>query len=42
MQTPLELVFKDATPSDEIKALVAEKAAHLETFFDGITTFLMA
>lgn len=38
MQTPLELVFKDVTPSDEIKALVAEKAAHLETFFDGITS----
>lgn len=39
MQTPLELSFKNVAPSDEIKALVAEKARHLETFYDGITSF---
>jgi len=38
MQTPLELAFKDIEPSEDIKALVAEKVAHLETFFDGITS----
>ncbi|WP_439155189.1 HPF/RaiA family ribosome-associated protein [Yoonia sp.] len=36
MQTPLEITFRDVTPSDEIKALVAEKVRHLETFYDGI------
>lgn len=38
METPLELAFHNVTPSDEIKALVAEKARHLETFYDGITS----
>lgn len=38
MQTPLELAFKNVEPSDEIKDLVAEKVAHLETFFDRITS----
>lgn len=38
MQTPLELAFQNVQPSDHIKALVAEKAEHLETFFDGITS----
>jgi len=38
MQSPLELVFKNVAPSDEIKALVDQKAAHLETFYDGITS----
>jgi ribosome-associated translation inhibitor RaiA len=38
MQTPIEIAFKHVDPSDEIKALVMEKADHLETFFDGITS----
>ncbi|WP_296428514.1 HPF/RaiA family ribosome-associated protein [Yoonia sp.] len=38
MQTPLELAFLDVAPSDEIKALVTEKANHLEKFYDGITS----
>jgi len=38
MQTPLELAFKHVEPTDEIKALVAEKVAHLEKFYDGITS----
>lgn len=36
MQTPLDITFRNVSPSDEIKALVSEKARHLETFFDGI------
>lgn len=36
MQTPLEIAFRNVPPSEEIKALVAEKARHLETFYDGI------
>lgn len=38
MQTPLEIAFRHVEPSEDIKALVAEKAAHLETFYDGITS----
>ncbi len=38
MQTPIEIAFKHVDPSDEIKALVAEKAEHLEKFYDGITS----
>ena len=38
MQTPLELAFRNVEPSDDIKALVAEKVAQLETFYDGITS----
>lgn len=38
MQTPIELAFKHVEPTDEIKALIFEKASHLETFFDGITS----
>lgn len=38
MQTPLELAFKHVEPTEEIKALVAEKVGHLETFYDGITS----
>lgn len=38
METPLELAFRNIEPSDEIKKLVAEKAQHLETFYDGITS----
>ncbi|MDU8913378.1 HPF/RaiA family ribosome-associated protein [Aestuariicoccus sp. MJ-SS9] len=37
MQTPLELVFQNVEPSDEVKTLVDQKARHLETFFDGMT-----
>jgi ribosome-associated translation inhibitor RaiA/cold shock CspA family protein len=38
MQTPIEIVFRHVEPSDEIKDLVHEKAAQLETFYDGITS----
>ncbi|MDA0962774.1 MAG: HPF/RaiA family ribosome-associated protein [Proteobacteria bacterium] len=38
MQTPIELSFQHVEPSDEIRALVLEKAGHLEEFFDGITS----
>ena len=38
METPLELSFRNVEASDDIKALVAEKARHLETFYDGITS----
>lgn len=38
MQTPLELAFEHVEPSDDIKALVAEQAAHLERFYGGITS----
>lgn len=38
MQTPIELTFKHVEPTDDIKALVHEKADHLEKFFDGITS----
>lgn len=38
MQTPLEIAFKHVESSEEITALIEEKAAHLETFFDGITS----
>ena len=38
MQTPLELSFRHVEPSDDIKALIAQKVAHLETFYDGITS----
>lgn len=38
MQTPIEIAFVHVAPSEEIKALIIEKAAHLETFFDGITS----
>lgn len=38
MQTPLELAFRDIEPDEEIKDLVAGKVAHLESFYDGITS----
>ncbi len=38
MQTSMELAFLGVEPSDQIKALVAEKVEHLETFYDGITS----
>lgn len=38
MQTPLEIAFNHVEPTDEIKTLVAEKVAHLETFYEGITS----
>jgi len=38
MQTPIEIAFRHVEPSEEIKALVKEKADHLETFYDGITS----
>ncbi|MGP1358843.1 HPF/RaiA family ribosome-associated protein [Roseicyclus sp.] len=38
MQTPLELAFRDIEPDEEIKDLVAGKVAHLEGFYDGITS----
>ncbi len=38
MQTPIEIAFKHVEPTEEIKALVIEKAGHLETFYDGITS----
>ena len=38
MDMPLELTFKNVEPSDEIKSLVAEKTAHLESFFGGINS----
>ena len=38
METPLELAFRNVESSDEIKALVAQKVRHLETFYDGITS----
>lgn len=38
MQTPIEISFQHVEPSDEICALVREKAGHLEQVFDGITS----
>ncbi|WP_372609570.1 HPF/RaiA family ribosome-associated protein [Aquicoccus sp.] len=38
MQTPIEIAFKHVEPTDEIKALISEKAARLEKFHDGITS----
>lgn len=38
MQTPVEVVFKHVEPTDEVKALVSEKAAQLEKFYSGITS----
>lgn len=38
MQTPLEIAFKHVEPTEEIKDLIEEKARHLETFYDGITS----
>jgi len=38
MQTPIEIAFKHVEPSEEIKELISEKAARLETFHDGITS----
>jgi len=38
MQTPIEIAFKHVEPSEDIKALVSEKAGQLETFYDGITS----
>ena len=38
MQTPIEIAFKHVEPTDDIKALILEKADHLETFYDGITS----
>lgn len=38
METPLELAFKHIEPTEEIKALVRDKADQLDQFFDGITS----
>ncbi|MHA7886425.1 HPF/RaiA family ribosome-associated protein [Roseicyclus sp.] len=38
MQTPIEVAFKHVDPTDEIKALILEKADQLETYYDGITS----
>lgn len=38
MQTPLEIAFKHVDPTDSLKALIEEKAAQLEKFYDGITS----
>ena len=38
MQTPIEIAFKHVEPTDEIKALVSEKAAQLDKFHNGITS----
>lgn len=38
MQTPIELSFQHVEPSEDIKALVHEKAGQLERFFDAITS----
>lgn len=38
MQTPLQLTFKHMEPSEDIEALVHERAARMEKFFDGITS----
>ncbi|WP_297616275.1 HPF/RaiA family ribosome-associated protein [uncultured Roseicyclus sp.] len=38
MQTALEIAFKHVAPTEDLKALIHEKAAHLETLFDGITS----
>lgn len=36
MQIPPEIAFQHIDPSDEIKALVEEKSAEFERFYDGI------
>ncbi|SEP20127.1 Ribosome-associated translation inhibitor RaiA [Salinihabitans flavidus] len=38
MQTPIEIAFKHVEPTDEIKALISERAARLDKFHDGITS----
>ncbi|MCZ0813051.1 MAG: HPF/RaiA family ribosome-associated protein [Pseudomonadota bacterium] len=38
MQTPIEIAFKHVEPTDELKALISEKAARLDKFHDGITS----
>lgn len=38
MQTPLEITFQHVEPTEDIKTLIEEKAGHLETFYDGITS----
>jgi ribosomal subunit interface protein len=38
MQTPVEIAFGHIEPTDEIKDLIAEKAAQLEKFYAGITS----
>ena len=38
MQTPIEIAFKHVEPTDEIKALISEKAGQLEKFYEGITS----
>jgi len=38
MQTPIEIAFKHVEPTDEIKALISEKAERLDKFHDGITS----
>lgn len=38
MQTPLEIAFKHVEPTEDIKTFIEEKARHLETFYDGITS----
>lgn len=38
MQSPLEIVFEDMTPSDAVDARLREEAAKLEQFMDRITS----
>lgn len=38
MQTPIEIAFRHVEPTDEIKALISEKAAQLDKFHNGITS----
>ena len=38
MQTPPEISYQHIEPSDAIKALVEEKTAELERYYDGITS----
>jgi len=37
MQTPLQVTFRNMSPSDAVESAIREKAGRLEKFFDGIT-----
>lgn len=37
MESPLQIVFQDLEPSEEIESKIREKVAHLEQFYDRIT-----
>ena len=39
MQTPIEIAFRHVEPTEDIKTMVMEKADHLETFYNGITSY---